>query len=174
MDDISGQKFGRLTVLRFDGIRPGRRYHWWCQCECGTEKSVMRQNLTRGKIRSCGCLRNEASARTMRANADKFIGSRLRHGMTNSPTFASWNSMMQRCTNPRRDNYKFYGGRGIRVCKRWLTFENFLADMGVRPVGTTLDRINNNGNYTPTNCRWSTPKAQSNNRRPRSANNASQ
>lgn len=168
MRNLSGQRFGRLTVIRFDAIRRGRRYHWWCRCECGAEKSVNRQYLVNGKTLSCGCLRDERALATMMANPSAFERARLEHGMTNSPTHRSWSSMIQRCTNPMRSNYKFYGGRGISICERWMVFANFIEDMGVRPDGMTLDRYpDNDGNYEPGNVRWATPLSQSNNRRPR-------
>jgi hypothetical protein len=89
------------------------------------------------------------------------------HGMCGTPEYRTWQAMLTRCSNPGRRDYKFYGGRGIRVCKRWRLFENFYADMGARPEGTTIDRINTNGNYTPGNCRWADLKTQIANRRKR-------
>lgn len=172
MRDLTGQKFGRLTVTGRDPVNR-RPVKWMCRCECGTEKSIYSDALKRGRSTSCGCYRKEASLAVMLANRAAFIGARLRHGMFDTPTHRSWNSMLQRCGNPNRDNYEFYGGRGICVCDRWKTFENFLADMGERPEGCTLDRYpNNNGNYEPGNCRWATHAQQMKNRRVRGSGNS--
>ena len=106
----------------------------------------------------------------MHANATSFQKgnkARLTHGMTGTPTYNSWFGMIQRCTNPKQPTFKDYGGRGVTICHRWLRFENFLADMGIRPEGKTLDRKNNAGGYEPSNCRWATHKEQCENRRAR-------
>jgi hypothetical protein len=103
----------------------------------------------------------------MAANADAFASGNTVHGMSGTPTWNSWQAMIQRCTNPARDNFAYYGGRGIKFDDRWRDFTAFLHDMGERPEGTTLDRVDNDGDYTPDNCRWATMKAQSNNRRAR-------
>ncbi len=167
LNDITGQKFGRLTVLSRDPVNR-RPTKWICRCECGNEKSFVSHNLIRGFSKSCGCYRADLNRAVMAANREAFTGARLTHGKFGTPTHVSWNAMLQRCTNENRDNYEFYGGRGIKVCERWESFENFLADMGERPVGTTLDRYpNNNGNYEPGNCRWATVSEQMKNRRKR-------
>jgi hypothetical protein len=132
---------------------------WLCQCECGNTVVVNGNALRRGNTRSCGCLqKDEASLR------------RRTHGMKGTPTYRSWVAMKNRCTNPRQDNYGRYGARGIAVCDRWLGeggFDAFLYDMGERPEGTTLDRIDPDGNYEPANCRWATAEEQERNKRPR-------
>lgn len=165
MLELKGQRFGRLLVLRLDGLR--KHFSWWhCQCDCGTIKSIRSTRLTSGTTKSCGCLRKELSRQKGIALAATFS---VTHGATRggkwSPEYMSWYAMTQRVTNKRHEHYRYYGGRGITICRRWRRFENFLADMGNRPKGKTLDRIKVNGNYEPGNCRWSTHAEQVANRR---------
>jgi len=131
------------------------------QCTfCDTPFRTGLWNAIAGKTRSCGCI----ALVTRKQNGQK----KRIHGHANpsrSRTYISWVSMIQRCTNPDSTNYKYWGGRGITVCERWKEFPSFLADMGLRPSNTSLDRIDNNGNYEPKNCRWATSKQQNNNTR---------
>lgn len=150
-----GTRFGRLVVTGPMELRPPRHPYYLCRCDCGTEKSVYLHHLLRGKITSCGCRTREPNLST------------TTHGQTNTPTWVSWMNMRARCQRETNQDYPKYGGRGIKVCERWQKFENFLADMGERPTlgRYTLDRINNDGDYEPGNCRWASAVEQNRNRR---------
>jgi hypothetical protein len=174
--DHTGKKYGRLTGIRFVRNSKNGRGIWLWQCDCGNRLWTKAENVTCGDTKSCGCWKKEVARENYRQMGLKYgreNGRRnnIKHGHNRnskpSPIYKSWQAMLARCRNPNHVAYSRYGGRGITVCERWLTFENFYADMGERPVGKTLDRIDNDGNYEPGNCQWSTAKEQNNNQRTR-------
>lgn len=159
-----GERVGRLTAIRFDTIVDGYSKYWF-KCDCGTVKSIYARFVKSGGAKSCGCLAQESRLRNARNPSHVRHGHRRRSDTTTE--YASWCGMKARCGNPNNPNYQNYGGRGVRVCKEWLeSFETFFRDMGPRPSGHSIDRINNDGNYQPDNCRWATSLQQNNNRRP--------
>lgn len=153
--DMFGRKCSRLRVLGLEHIRGAHRY-WRCRCECGKFAVVAGHHLRNGNVRSCGCLLRE-TVRLPRLNSRRAGGASLH------PLYDLYRAMVARCYNPNAVSYEHYGARGITVCPRWLAnFSDFIADVGKRPVGHTLDRIDNARGYEPGNVRWATPKAQSN------------
>lgn len=155
----------RLTLIaRIPRTRPSRALY---RCICGTEKELAMSNVSSGATKSCGCLGRETRLARMAQNREAFDKGNTRHGMYGTGTHRSWAAMIQRCTNPKRNNYAYYGGRGIGFDPRWASFDEFFADMGERPEGMTLERLDNDADYGPGNCEWATMKQQSNNRRPR-------
>lgn len=149
--DLTGQVFGRLTVIGIGESRRKHRVYWRCRCACGSIKDVAGDQLTSGDSKSCGC--------------NQHAGHRRTHGQSDKRVHIIWLGMKQRCENPRSHAYRLYGERGIKVCERWQTFENFLADMGHPEPGLTIDRKNNDKGYSPDNCRWATRFDQARNSR---------
>lgn len=152
--DRSGMVFGRLTVVRLHSIKNNRAL-WECKCQCGETKLAIGKVLANGGTKSCGCLRRDLMTK---------------HGLSKNPKikteYKTWKSILNKCNNPKASNYKDYGGRGISVCKRWEDFNNFITDMGLKPCKTlSIERINNDGDYEPNNCKWATDTEQNRNKR---------
>ena len=161
--DLAGLKIGRLLVVKKAGKR-GERRLWKCVCDCGREIEIVTSHLTGSSpTLSCGCITKERVAGD--AHRAVLLANTITHGLSRTPTYTTWCDMIQRCTNPRRAKYPQDGGRGIKVCERLISFANFLSDMGERPVGTTIDRVNADGDYEPGNCRWATAREQARNKR---------
>lgn len=151
--ELLGKRFGRLIVVSNCGSNKYKSKLWFCKCDCGEYLIALGGSLNHGGTKSCGCLRRK-------------LAHRITHGKINTPEYGVWGSMKSRCLNNKHNAFNNYGGRGITVCKRWLKFENFIIDMGKRPSNKhTIERINNNGNYEPKNCKWSTYVENIRNRR---------
>lgn len=159
-EDMTGKRFGRLVVIG-QVPNPNRttkevKFLWKCLCDCGNETITRASNLRGGDTKSCGCILTE-----MRRSSGR---KKKKHGMAGSKMYLAWYQMLMRCRNKNSISYKNYGGRGIKVCERWQEFKNFYEDMGDRPEGMSLDRIDVNGDYEPSNCRWASKKEQYHNR----------
>jgi len=159
--DITGVRYGRLTAICLEGRDKFGIGLWSCNCDCGKSITVRLCSLTSEATKSCGCLNKQTRAERAKTGALS-----RKHGLSRHPLYSSWSTMKSRCYNPNSTKYHLYGGRGIEICDRWKdSFVNFLEDMGERPNGCSLDRIDGNKGYSPENCKWSTYSDQNRNRR---------
>lgn len=153
--NLVGQRFGRLVAIeRFKGDDKKDYTRWVCLCDCGNQKIIARASLRNGETQSCGCLQKEDVSRRQKT-----------HGKSRTKEYYSWRNMLRRCYDVNSVGYENYGGRGISVCNDWHIFENFLADMGLKPEGYSIERIDNDGNYEKNNCKWATKQEQNSNTR---------
>jgi hypothetical protein len=158
-----GQRFGRLTVLKRVGDGKGSNSKWLCHCDCGNEIITFAGNMRRGKTRSCGCLYREARGLATVTHGET-------RGYKRTVEWQTWAGMFKRCYNPKNKSFRYYGGKGIKVCERWRDYAQFLTDMGRKPSPEhSIDRIDNDDDYTSQNCRWATRREQRMNQTPRKA-----
>jgi len=157
--NLTGKIFGQLQTIDYScSGKAGVAGKWKCLCSCGNYTHVTVSNLERGYTKSCGCLHKKLSSKRLTKRLTT-------HGMVGTSTYKIWERIKARCNNPNAMGYKHYGGRGIKLCKKWHKFENFLIDMKEKPKNLSIERINNSKGYSPENCKWATAKEQSRNKR---------